>query len=115
MANAVEEKAKSIPGKKQLAMLAFATALRTLPAIIADNAGLDSNDLVTKLQATHYQGERTYGIDVIKGEVADVKKLGITESFKVKSSVIAYATEAAEMILRVDEVLRAVPRQRTQE
>lgn len=115
MANAVEEEAKKTPGKKQLAMLAYATALRTLPAIIADNAGLDSNELVTQLQAEHFNGNMSSGIDVIKGEVADVRELGITESFKVKSSVVAYASEAAEMILRVDEVLRAVPRQRTRE
>ncbi|KAG5475618.1 hypothetical protein LSCM4_04200 [Leishmania orientalis] len=114
MANAVEEKAKSIAGKKQLAMMAFAAALRTLPAIIADNAGLDSNDLVTRLQAEHYQGHKSYGVDVIRGDIADVKTLGITESYKVKSSVVAYASEAAEMILRVDDVLRAVPRERTQ-
>ncbi|CCW60959.1 unnamed protein product [Phytomonas sp. EM1] len=115
MAQSVEDKAKLVPGKKQLAMLAFATALRTIPSIIADNAGLDSNDLVTRLQAAHYKGDRTYGIDVIKGDIADVKELGITESYKVKSSVVAYASEAAEMILRVDDVLRAVPRQRTRE
>ena len=114
MANAVEETAKTVAGKKQLAMLAFAAALRTLPAIIADNAGLDSNDLVTRLQAEHYQGHKSFGIDVIRGDIADVKVLGITESYKVKSSVVAYASEAAEMILRVDDVLRAVPRQRTQ-
>ncbi|EPY33550.1 T-complex protein 1 subunit beta [Strigomonas culicis] len=115
MARAVEEMAKTTPGKRQLAMLAFATALRTLPGIIADNAGLDSNDLVTRLQAAHFNGKTSYGIDVINGDVADVKALGITESFKVKSSVLAYASEAAEMILRVDDVLRAVPRQRTRE
>ncbi|EPY34117.1 T-complex protein 1 subunit beta [Angomonas deanei] len=115
MAEAVEAKAKTTPGKRQLAMLAFAAALRSLPAIIADNAGLDSNDLVTRLQASHSEGKKTYGIDVIRGDIADVKTLGITESFKVKSSVLAYASEAAEMILRVDEVLRAVPRQRTRE
>lgn len=115
MANAVEEKAKTVAGKKQLGMMAFAASLRALPAIIADNAGLDSNDLVTRLQAVHFQGQRTFGIDVIRGDIEDVKKLGITESFKVKSSVVAYAAEAAEMILRVDDVLRAVPRQRTQE
>ncbi|KEG06843.1 putative chaperonin containing t-complex protein [Trypanosoma grayi] len=114
MARAVDEKAKTTPGKKQLAMIAFANALRMLPAIIADNAGLDSNDLVTRLQAEHYQGHSTYGIDVVKGDVADVKELRITESFKVKSSVLGYAAEAAEMILRVDDVLRAVPRKRTQ-
>ncbi|RNC31498.1 putative chaperonin containing t-complex protein, partial [Trypanosoma cruzi] len=114
MARAVEERAKKTPGKRQLAMLAFANALCTLPAIIADNAGLDSNDLVTRLQAEHYQGNNTFGIDVVKGDVADVKALGITESFKVKNSVLGYAAEAAEMILRVDDVLRAVPRRRTQ-
>lgn len=114
MAEAIEKQAKSIPGKAQLAMTAFANALRSLPAIIADNAGLDSNDLVTRLVAAHSQGNTTYGIDVINGEVDDVRKLGITESYKVKSSVVAYAAEAAEMILRVDEVLRAAPRQRTQ-
>lgn len=114
MAKAVEERAKITPGKRQLAMIAFANALRMIPAIIADNAGLDSNDLVTRLQAEHYKGNNTFGIDVVKGDVADVKALGITESFKVKNSVLGYAAEASEMILRVDDVLRAVPRQRTQ-
>lgn len=114
MAEAIEKEAREVAGKAQLAMKAFATALRTLPAIIADNAGLDSNELVTRLIAAHAQGKKTFGIDVINGEVDDVQELGITESFKVKSSVVAYAAEAAEMILRVDEVLRAAPRQRTQ-
>ena len=114
MACAVEEAAKVTPGKKQLAMQAFANALKMIPTIIADNAGLDSNDLVTRLQAQHYLGQRTFGIDVVQGDIADVKAMGITESFKVKLSVLNYAAEAAEMILRVDDVLRAVPRQRTQ-
>lgn len=114
MAKAVEEAAKVTPGKKQLAMMAFASALKMIPAIIADNAGLDSSDLVTRIQAEHYKGNTTIGLDVNSGDIGDVKKLGITESFKVKSSVLNYAAEAAEMILRVDDVLRAVPRQRTQ-
>lgn len=113
MARAIEETSKITPGKKSLAMQAFANALKMIPTIIADNAGLDSNDLVTRLQAEHYKGNSTFGLDVLKGDIADVKELGITESFKVKSSVVNYAAEAAEMILRVDDVLRAVPRQRT--
>lgn len=114
MARAVEEKAKTTPGKKSLAMLAYAHALRQIPTIIADNAGLDSSDLVTRLVAEHYSNNNTMGLDVFNGDIADVAKLRITESFKVKSSVVTYASEAAEMILRVDDVLRAVPRQRTQ-
>lgn len=112
MAQAVEEQAKLTPGKKALAMAAFANALRMIPSIIAENAGLDSNDLVSRAQAEHYQGKRTMGLDIEKGDIGDVKALGITESFKVKSSVLHNAAEAAEMILRVDDVLRANPRQR---
>lgn len=114
MARAVEEAAKVTPGKRQLAMMAFASALKMIPAIIADNAGLDSSDLVTRIQAEHYKGNKNIGLDVNSGDIGDIKKLGITESYKVKSSVLNYAAEAAEMILRVDDVLRAVPRQRTQ-
>ena len=113
MAKAVEEKAKTTPGKQSLAMLAFATALRQIPGIIAENAGLDSNDLVTRLTAEHYKGNSTYGLDIENGDIACVAQMRITESYKVKSSVVSYASEAAEMILRVDDVLRAVPRQRT--
>jgi T-complex protein 1 subunit beta len=113
MAKAVEEAAKLTPGKKALAMQAFANALRMIPTILADNAGLDSNDLVTRIQAAHYAGQNTMGLDIENGDIGDIKALRITESFKVKSSVLTYASEAAEMILRVDDVLRAVPRQRT--
>lgn len=114
MAHAVEQAARSTPGKKALAMQAFANALRAIPATIADNCGLDSNDLVTRLTAEHFNGKDTMGLDVVSGDIGDIAVLRITESFKVKSSVLTYASEAAEMILRADTVLRAVPRQRTQ-
>jgi hypothetical protein len=48
-----------------------------------------------------------------QGVVGDMKDLGITESFRVKSQVVASASEAAEMILRVDDILKSAPRQRT--
>jgi len=114
MAKAVDDQAKLTPGKQSLAMLGFADALRKIPTIIADNAGLDSNELVTRMTAEHYKGNSTAALDIEKGEVGCAAKMKITESFKVKNSVVTYASEAAEMILRVDDVLRAVPRQRTQ-
>eukprot|EP00758_Cryptobia_borreli_P003820 Tbor_TRINITY_DN4001_c0_g1::TRINITY_DN4001_c0_g1_i2::g.11762::m.11762/K09494/CCT2; T-complex protein 1 subunit beta len=113
MAKAVETEAKITPGKKQLAMLAFANALKMIPTVIADNSGLDSNDLVTRIEAEHYKGNDMIGLDVTNGDIGNIKELGITESYKVKNSVVNYASEAAEMILRVDDVLRAAPRQRT--
>lgn len=112
MAKAVDDLAKQTPGKKALAMEAFAHALRQIPAIIADNAGLDSAELVSQLQAEHYKGNSTFGLDVNNSTVADVEKMGITEALKVKHQILVSASEAAEMILRVDTIIRCAPRQR---
>lgn len=115
MAQAVDELAKKTSGKKAIAIEAFSRALRMIPTIIANNGGYDSNELVSQLRASHYQGKTTYGIDMTKGEIADVSILGITESFKVKSQVLRSASEAAEMILRVDQLVKAAPRKREQD
>jgi len=113
MSNAIQEEALRTPGKEAVAMEAFATALRVLPTTIADNAGYDSSELVAKLRAEHKLGHSTMGLDMDKGVVSDVKELGITESYKVKSQVVVSASEAAEMILRVDSILKSAPRQRS--
>lgn len=112
MAVAVEKAAAAVPGKKQLAMKAFATALKQLPVIVSENAGLDSAELMTNLSAEHYLGHSTMGLDLDKNTVSDVAQLGIVEPLKSKKSVVAYATEAAECILRVDDIIRMPPRQR---
>lgn len=114
MAAVVQKEAARTPGKRSLAMEAFALALRAIPATICDNAGLDSADLVSKLRAGHAADEDTTrnGIDVLTGGVGDMSKLGIFEAFKVKQQVLLSATEAAEMILRVDEIIKCAPRQR---
>jgi len=112
MANAVTQLAARTPGKEAVAMEAFAQALRQLPTVIADNAGYDSSDLVSKLRAAHTEGKNTYGLDMNQGTVGDMQQLGITESFQVKRQVLISASEAAEMIVRVDDVIRSAPRQR---
>ncbi|XP_031552166.1 T-complex protein 1 subunit beta-like isoform X2 [Actinia tenebrosa] len=113
MANAVSKLAAITPGKEAAAMESFASALRQLPTIIADNAGYDSADLVAKLRASHTQGHTTAGLDMINGTVADMATLGITESFQVKRQVLLSAAEGAEVILRVDNIVKSAPRQRT--
>eukprot|EP01002_Notosolenus_urceolatus_P015489 NODE_808_length_1765_cov_193.391026_g662_i0.p1 GENE.NODE_808_length_1765_cov_193.391026_g662_i0~~NODE_808_length_1765_cov_193.391026_g662_i0.p1 ORF type:complete len:563 (+),score=212.74 NODE_808_length_1765_cov_193.391026_g662_i0:28-1689(+) len=114
MADAVETEAKKIPGKKQLAMQSFANALRQLPSIVAENAGLDSADLITQLTAAHHNGKTRAGLDLNARSISDdVGKLGIWEPLKLKRSVLLYAMEAAECILRVDNIIRMPPRQRT--
>jgi T-complex protein 1 subunit beta len=114
MAGAVDELAAKTPGKKSLAVAAFARALRSLPLTICDNAGLDAAEIVANLKAAHAadpEGCRD-GVDVVRGETGDMRALGILESLKVKRQVLLSATEAAETILRVDSLIRAAPRAR---
>jgi len=112
MANAVSDAAASTPGKEAMAMEAFASALRQLPSIIAENGGYDSSQLVSELKALHKKENNTYGLDMSKGIVGDMKLLGITESLAVKRQILLSASEAAEMILRVDDIIKAAPRKR---
>lgn len=113
MAKAIDELAATTAGKKSLAMSAFARSLRQLPATICDNAGLDSAEIVSTLRAAHASDPTSrMGIDVVRGEAGDMAELGIYESFRVKSQIVASATEAAEMILRVDDIIKAAPRRR---
>merc|ERR1711972_315434 len=114
MATAVRKLAESTPGKESLAMESFAHALTMLPTIIADNAGYDSADLVSQLRAEHSDasGKCHMGLDMELGEVGDMRQLGITESFSVKRQMLLSAAEAAEMILRVDDIIKCAPRPR---
>lgn len=112
MAQAVEKLVPQTAGKKALAIEAFAKALRAMPACIADNAGYDSADLVTELRAEHHKGNSTAGLNMLNGTIGDVKQLGIYEPLKLKLHVLLSAAEAAEMILRVDDIIKCAPRKR---
>lgn len=113
MANAVTKLADTTPGKEMFAIQSFARALAQLPTIIADNGGYDSAQLVSELRAAHAQGKTTLGLDMINGKVGDMAELGIVEPYVLKRAVLSSASEAAEMILRVDDILKAAPRKRS--
>lgn len=108
----VEEAARTVSGKKALAVEGFARALRQMPTILADNGGYDSSDLVSQLRAAHFEGRADAGLNMDEGTIGSMKEMGITESYKLKRQVVTSATEAAEMILRVDNILRSAPRRR---
>lgn len=110
MSKAVERAAQNEDGKRALAVESFANALRQLPTILADNAGFDSSELVAKLRAAVYNGMTTSGLDLENGKIADMRELGIVESYKLKRAVVSSAGEAAELLLRVDNIIRAKPR-----
>ncbi|MCD6367692.1 MAG: TCP-1/cpn60 chaperonin family protein [Candidatus Aenigmarchaeota archaeon] len=99
--------AQGQPGKEQFAMLAFADALEVVPRTLAENAGLDAIDMLVNLRAAHDQGKTSFGLDVYKGEVADMIELGVIEPLKIKTQAIKSGSEAAEMILRIDDVINA--------
>lgn len=125
MALNVERKAKTTPGKAALAMEAYAKALLAIPTTICDNAGLDAAQLITQLRSAHAQGleaengkdgtksaRQTMGVDVLTGTVGDMEERGVYEAYQVKKHVVLKATEAAEMLLRVDEIVKCAPRLR---
>ncbi|EIW81821.1 hypothetical protein CONPUDRAFT_143490 [Coniophora puteana RWD-64-598 SS2] len=112
MSVAADAAARTVYGKQAIAVEAFARALRQIPTILADNAGYDSSELVARLRAAHYEGKKDAGLDMNGATVASMRELGITESYKLKRQVVLSATEAAEMIIRVDDILRASPRRR---
>ncbi len=98
--------AAEVGGREQLAISAFAEALETVPRTLAENAGMDAIDALVALRAKHGKaGNSAWGVDVYKGEIADMKGLGVVEPAKVKRQAIASASEAARMILRIDDMI----------
>lgn len=97
----------SIPGKQQLIITAFAKALEIIPRQICTNAGMDSTDVLNKLRMKHASGENWYGVDVDGAEgVRDNMDAFVWEPSLVKVNAISSATEAACLILSVDETVR---------
>jgi thermosome len=104
IAKGLKDYADSISGREQLAVSAFAEALEVVPKTLAENAGLDSIDALVDLRAAH-EKSAYMGLDVFKGEVTDMYKAGVIEPHRVKKQAIQSAAEAAEMILRIDDVI----------
>ncbi len=115
MALEVEQLALNEKGKESLAIEAFGRALKQLPTIIADNAGLDSSEVVSNLKSAIHNGSTSAGINVLEGAVGDMKELGIYDCLRAKEQALVSACEATEMILRVDMTITCPPRQRDRE
>jgi len=99
--------ASSIGGREQLAIEAFAKSLEIIPWTIAENAGIDSIDTIIKLKAAHEKNKdgKYFGLDLSTGEAADMLKKNVVEPLRVKTQAITSATEVANMILRIDDVI----------
>jgi thermosome len=99
--------AETLPGREQLAVMSFAEALESVPSTLAENAGLDPIDIISELRARHEDGQTWAGVDVFNGKVADMNKEDVFEPLVVKKQIIKSGTEAATMILKIDDVIAA--------
>jgi thermosome len=99
--------AEKFSGREQLAIRAFAEALEVVPRTLAENAGLDPIDILVELRSAHEQGKINFGLDISGGKMTDAIAAGVIDPLKVKTQAVKSAAEAAEMILRIDDVISA--------
>ena len=108
VAKQLRDYAVKVGGREQLAIEAFADAVESIPLTLAENAGLDPIDIMVALRAKHESAASpTYGVDVFSGEVKDMLELNVVEPLRVKQQVVKSATEAANMILKIDDLIAA--------
>ena len=103
----LRDHADSVGGREQLAVEAFADAIDVIPRTLAENAGLDPIDSLVNLRSQHDGGDSTTGLDAYSGDIVDMEADGVVEPLRVKTQAIESATEAAVMILRIDDVIAA--------
>jgi len=97
--------ARTLSGREQLAVVAYAEAMEIVPKTLAENAGLDPIDILTKLRSAHDLNKHRSGLNAFTGELIDAWSHGIIEPLKIKTQALKSATEVAEMILRIDDVI----------
>ena len=106
LAKRLRDKGQALKGREQLAVHEFASALESIPSILAENAGLDPIDILTELKARHEKSnEKNFGIDVNSGKVDDMMIKGVIEPLRIKTQAIKSASEVAMMLLRIDDVI----------
>ena len=105
LAGRINEWADGFEGREQLAIKKFAEALEIIPLTIAENAGMDPIDTMVNLRARQSQGQKWAGINAREQKVENMLTLNIIEPVAVKEQIIKSATEAACMILRIDDVI----------
>jgi len=99
---------QSVGGREQLAIEAFAEALEVIPWTLAENAGMDSIDVVIELKNAHTKKTgKNFGVNVLENRVSDMVDAKVIEPLRVKTQAIQSATEVASMILRIDDVIAA--------
>jgi thermosome len=101
----LREYSATVGGREQLAIEKFAEAMEIIPRTLSENAGLDAIGILIALKKEHTDGKKNYGVNVFTGKPADMVELGVIEPIRVGRQAINSATDAAVMILRIDDVI----------
>ena len=107
VARRVRDYADSVPGREQMAVEAFADALEIIPRVLAENAGLDAIDTLVDLRAAHAEGDTQAGLNVFSGDVVNTFDAGVVEPAHAKEQALSSATEAANLVLKIDDIIAA--------
>jgi len=107
LAGRVRDYADSVSGREQLAVEAFADSLELVPRVLAENAGLDSIDTLVDLRAAHEGGDEHAGLNVYTGDVVDTFEAGVVEPAHAKRQALSSATEAANLVMKIDDIIAA--------
>ena len=97
--------APTVGGRQQMAIEAFADAVEIIPKTLSENAGLDPIDMILEIRNAHSKGKSHDGINVIAGKVDDMLKNKVIEPLRLSLQEIQASSEAATMILRIDDVI----------
>jgi len=101
----LKEYAATLKGREQLAVMKFAESLEVIPQTLAENAGLDPIDMLVEMRSQHEKGNKKAGLNVYTGKIEDMYENDVIEPLRIKTQAINAATEAAIMILRIDDVI----------
>ncbi|MFB6202146.1 MAG: thermosome subunit beta [Halorhabdus sp.] len=107
LASRIRDYADSVSGREQLAIEAFADAFELVPRVLAENAGLDPIDTLVDLRSAHENGETRAGLNVFTGDVVDTYEDGVIEPAHAKSQALSSAAEAANLVLKIDDIIQA--------
>ncbi|WP_073307033.1 thermosome subunit beta [Halobaculum gomorrense] len=107
LASRLRDYADSVEGREQLAVEAFADALELVPRVLAENAGLDSIDTLVDLRSAHESGDAHAGLNVFSGDIEDTFESGVVETAHAKEQALSSATEAANLVLKIDDIIAA--------
>ena len=107
LASRLRDYADSVSGREQLAVEAYADSLELVPRVLAENAGIDSIDTLVDLRSAHEQGDAHAGLNVFSGEIEDTFEAGIVEPAHAKRQAMGSASEAANLVLKIDDIISA--------